>query len=195
MEIQLLDIFQFACWSFTYLLIIILGIKYKECYMPPIASFLNFSWEIAALIIDFVKHLSLIIIIFHLTWIILDAFIIIITIKLSINKMKSIFFYSFVPFMVASTIILFKYIGQLEICFLIDIIMALSFVFCMIKINKNAYSCIIIGILKLLGDYFAYIVYSTNIFVYYIGKIVLIINFLYLQNALRVIIKKVFIKI
>ena len=68
---QNFDVLQGLFWSVTYILIIVYNVKNRSTNIPPIAIFINFAWEINALLQDITVEGTASFI--HIAWCGLDA--------------------------------------------------------------------------------------------------------------------------
>ena len=177
-----IDLLQVVFWSITYILIIVFSIIKHSYFMPIIAGFLNFSWEINALYFDLINGSYNFVTIFHFIWVSLDFLIMVIIFFYYIDKNKKMLL-TFVSIPVLVIVINFIFTvknGQLHSCFIIDIIMAICYLVFSIKSHNNIIELTVIGITKLIGDFFAFIMYRQDTLVNIIGIIVFVINAIYL---------------
>ena len=189
-----LDHLQATFWSLTYVVLIIYALKYKMHAIPLVAICLNFAWETLALIGSIMRGQFSSALLIHIAWFTLDMVMVLLYLfyetKIHENKVEK---RCFLGAYLLSTICLagmFLYGYMLESCFAIDFIMAISFVRFVVqgKCPKNRL-LYLIGILKLMGDLFAWQYYKKAEFVNLIGICVLICNIGYmivlLQKDLR----------
>lgn len=177
------DILQVVCWSITYILIILAGLENLQLgkmkmSIPCLAVILNLSWEFCALSLSdgywgHVLWFGLDIIIFFINYIFLER-----------KKDKIIY----TGMCVCSAAILFGIFqlsqGMLLSCFVIDLIMAASFLFSQKFLSVKLK--LPIAVMKLLGDAFAGAYYcSASVMVAVIAALVLIINSIYLYKCLK----------
>ena len=176
------DLLQVIFWSITYVLIIVFGFIKRNYFMPIIAAFLNIAWESNALYKDLSNNIYNSITLAHFVWILLDFFIVLTILFYYIEKDKKVVI-SFVslPFLIVGLKIMFDLkLGQLYSCFSIDLIMAICYLVLAIRAKEHINELSIIGITKLLGDFFAFIMYRQYDFINVVGIIVFIINSMYL---------------
>ena len=185
---MLFDYLQVIFWCLVYILIICINISYRKSYIPTLAVILNFSWEVAALNKDFSNSFS-IITVFHILWLFFDLLIVLT--QIICCKINFTTYFVIIPFSIM-LIYLFEVENmQLISCFIIDIIMAICFVFHILKNYRNEpLYFLIIGITKFIGDFFAWLMYKSNIVVNVIGIQVIIINIIYLIFAIIIFAKK-----
>lgn len=180
------DILAGVFWSVTYLLAIVYAAKYKTHAIPIFCICSNFGWETVALIqsLFFVTVFSPAVLV-HIAWFSLDAVIIVMFLfheskwheKIGI-KIGVIFYYIVTLIVFA---VLFKTNGMLLSSFVIDLIMAVAFLFFAYR-KDMIFSplSITIGITKFIGDLCAWIYYKYDPVVNVIGIIVLICNLAYI---------------
>ena len=179
----MLDIFQAAGWSITYILIILYSFRERIIAIPPIAIASNFAWETIALLQDFLRHsnLSNVGMCIHVFWFSLDLLIVMIY----LCKCNSVYFnkWIFTCIYICESLFLFVIFhftisGMLLSCFAIDLIMAVEW--CFYGMNKELKINLLltfIAIAKLIGDFLAWLCYRGNHFIVnIIGIFVLIIN-------------------
>lgn len=205
----MLDILQAIFWAITYVLIIFFAFTDKsktKLFIPLTAIELNFAWEINAwyesggywihvlwTILDIFVFSTHIFIVYNKLFSTTKK----ISHKRKQNKYQPyktkkqiqhpVLKYSAIPFLIIMLIILttafhfvFKIEGwMLQLCFIIDIIMALSFLLSVAHLSLQGQ--IPIAITKLIGDTFAWLYYRNGAkFVNIIGILVLMINVCYL---------------
>jgi len=177
----MLDILQFIFWSVTYVLIIIAGYLSdgeKKVSMPYSAGVLNFAWEICALYNSGGLW-------GHAVWLGLDIVIVFWGFRfLKTNKVRFIYAASIAVF----TSILFYIFtlsnGMLISVFIIDLIMAVSFLVDRVKLSPKLK--VPIAFTKLLGDMFAGLHYAPYCaFVGILAGIILICNLYYLYLCIK----------
>lgn len=176
-----IDVIQIVFWILTYILIAFFSITKKQIIIPIFAILPNISWEIISVLNDIVEGYFSIIFIFHLFWFLLDLTILISYILVYKKRKLIIIYILLITIFSLSLYYIFKLDnGMLLSSFILDLSMAVSYIFFFYKNNfKN--NIIIYGIIfcKLLGDLFAWLFYRNfmNI-INYIGIIVLILNVL-----------------
>lgn len=167
-------------WSATYVLMIVYGVKYRyerTPFIPLLPGCLNLAWELNAGLDAWVSML----------WLILDLVIFTQNINTLKNNRKRILY---ICALIAATGILYFIFrvpeadGKLYSAFVTDIIMAVFFI---VKVNSlSPHGRITIACTKLIGDLFAWIVYSKDsMAVSIIGFLVLLLNIMYLAVCLE----------
>ena len=176
------DLLQVVFWSITYVLIVVFGIIKRKTFMPIVAALFNISWELNSLLSDFFCVRIPIVALGHFVWIGLDFLIITIAIFYYVdNNKKMLLSFIFLPFIIIGLYFIFKInYGQLYSSFIIDLLVAICYLFVSFKEKDNIIEFIIIGITKLIGDFFAFIMYRQDTLVNIIGIIVFVINAIYL---------------
>lgn len=179
---ELFDAIQIVMWSITYVFVIIFGFKRKSYFMPVLAAFLNLSWEANAFSKDIINNNYTTVTLAHFIWLFLDFFIILtIAFYYIENNKKGLLCFIALPIFIFIFNLLFEIDkGQLRSSFTIDLIMALCYLFAALKTRRNYSEWLLIGVTKLIGDFFAFVMYRKDEFVYIIGMIVFVINFVYL---------------
>lgn len=178
---NIFDITQAVFWSATYVLMIVYGVKYRyegKPFIPLLPGCLNLAWELNAGLDAYLGSIL---------WLILDLVIFIQNIKTLKNNRKRILY---ICALIAVTAILYFVFripeadGKLYSVFVIDIIMAVFFI---VKVNYlSQHGRITIACTKLIGDLFAWIVYSKDaVAVSIIGLLVLLLNIMYLAVCLE----------
>ena len=177
----MLDLMTVIMWSITYILIIIAGFKsskLKKVSMPYVAGVLNFSWEICA-VIESQGFWG------HILWLLLDCVIVYWGISfLHTSKQKVLYIAS----IIITTVVLYFLFqlpsGMLITVFLIDLIMALCFIFEAKKLSKHFKTPI--AVTKLLGDAFAGMAcINTSDLIVIIAVLVFLCNLFYLSYCLE----------
>jgi len=179
------DHIQGICWSITYILLIVYAIQFKTHGIPLIAVCLNFAWETVALGGSLLNQNFSSVLIIHTAWFALDCIIIFLfycyETKIKENRKEKVVFAWAYIICVVCLVILFLNGYMLLSCFVIDLIMAVSFLVFLISkpiyIGWNIYA---VGVFKLLGDLFAWRYYRDVFLVDYIGIAVLAWNIFYL---------------
>lgn len=179
----MINILLIIFWSLSYGCICFYIARYsneKRLFMPYIAGALNWGWEINALLKS-KGYWG------HIIWLTLDCIILFYNIYL-LKKANQQFIY--IIFVLVITLILYYIFslstidGMLLSSFIIDIIMALEYLF--IIRSLSSHGRFLIGSFRLLGDMFAWIrnmQYSGIVLL--IGILVLIINIFYLCYCLQ----------
>lgn len=153
----MLDTLQIVLWSVTYVLVIIAGFqsrKIKRVSMPYLAGILNFAWEICALLNSrgFWGHAL---------WITLDIFIVFLGICFAkSNKHRVQYILSITAFTLILMYIFTNPAGMLFSVFVIDLVMAISFLADRKKLSPKLK--VPIAVTKLLGDAFAGLYYAPQ---------------------------------
>lgn len=179
---NIFDITQIVFWSVTYVLMIGYGVKYRyegKPFIPLLPGCLNLAWEINAGLEGWLLG--------SILWLVLDLVIFIQNMKILKNNRKRILY---ICALIAVTGILYFVFripeadGKLYSVFIIDIIMAVFFI---VKVNYlSQHGRIAIACTKLIGDLFAWIVYSKDsTAVSIIGLLVLLLNIMYLAVCLE----------
>ena len=176
------DLLQVVFWSITYVLIVVFGIIKRKTFMPIVAALFNISWELNSLLSDFFCVRIPIVALGHFVWIGLDFLIITIAIFYYVdNNKKMLLSFIFLPFIIIGLYFIFKInYGQLYSSFIIDLLVAICYLFVSFKEKDNIIEFIIIGITRFIGDFFAFIMYRQDTLVNIIGIIVFVINAIYL---------------
>lgn len=147
--------------------------------MPLLAGSLNFAWEINALFLSRGFY-------GHVLWAVLDIFIVIHNVRF-LEKSKRIKYLLFIAVLTFTLYGIFRIPnvdGERISVFSIDLIMAVEYVLCAKQIALQGK--ISIGVLKLLGDLFAWLANMQNsVFVAVCGLIVLLLNLFYLAICLE----------
>ena len=178
---QILDDLQIIFWSITYVLIIIFSfknIKLKCRAIPIIAVVFNFAWEFNALVMN--GHWG------HYVWLTLDVIILAFAL-ITVREKKFIisdFIFILISLIVFNVIFWTLSWGMLISSFVIDLTMAIGFYVRRKYLLHDGK--IVIGIIKLLGDLFAWIYYSKfTVVVAIIGAVVFAFNLLYVMYAIK----------
>ena len=185
-----LDYLQAILWSSTYLVLIFYAVKYKAHAIPLVAVCLNFAWETIALIGSIMAGRFSGAFFIHISWFTLDLIMVLLYLffetKIHENKVEKRRFG--VAYLLSAICLAGLFLGgyMLESCFTIDFIMAISFLLFVVydKCPRNRL-LYLIGILKLLGDLFAWQYYRYSDFVDLIGICVLICNIGYMLVLLK----------
>lgn len=187
---QNFDVLQGLFWSVTYILIIVYNVKNRNTNIPPIAIFINFAWEINALLQDITVEGTAIFI--HIAWCGLDTAIV--GSYLLLCKpvyFKKIFLMPIFLLGLLSFTVAFRHPnGMLITSFFIDFTMEMEYLLYsfssrskQMKVDITALS---IGVTKLIGDLCAWIFYREyHLFVNLIGVMILMINYIYLRRILH----------
>lgn len=178
----MLDVLQVVFWSITYGLIIIAGFqsrKIRKVSIPYFAVILNYSWECCALLHSYGWFWA------HIVWFSLDLIIVIIGYLFLDTKKEKI---SFILLNLTGIVLLFFVFqspgGMLISCFIIDFLMAASFLICRKKLSPKFK--IVIAVTKLIGDSFAGLFYSPNSYVVgFLACLVFICNIIYLELCIE----------
>ena len=183
---MLFDILAGVFWSATYLLAIVYAIKYKTHGIPVFCICSNFGWETIALIQSlFVWRRFSPAVIVHIAWFTLDSVIVALFLlhesKWHEGFIKKIAVISYYAFTLLVFALAFKFNGMLLSSFVIDLIMAVAFLFFAYR-QEMIFSplSLAIGVTKFIGDICAWICYRFDPIVDVIGIIVLICNFAYI---------------
>lgn len=170
-------------WALTYVFVVFGGLYYKSekrFFMPLIAGALNMAWEINAVLTSRGYWV-------HLVWLLLDFIILYQNISiLSSSKKRCIYIICvLVSILLIYWLFSFNQInGMLISSFVIDIIMACEYVIVIKKLSPHL--LIYIGILRTLGDLFAWIAnLKHSLFVGIIGALVLLINLFYISISIE----------
>ena len=175
------DIMQALFWSAAYLMIIYTGIRYKDEYllsMPVEAGILIFSWEIVALIQYFPNWI-------HIVWTALDILIFTLNCRI-LARRKAAYCIGYLIALAAliglCLFLLSLENGMLISSFVIDILMAVVY---LVRIKKlSPHFRLLIGLTKLIGDFFAWLAYKDILpIINIIGIAVLVINLTYVLYA------------
>ena len=146
--------------------------------MPYFALFGNFAWEFNALLISKGNN------IIHNTWFALDCIILIIGFIFLKTKKERISFAVKLPLMLLLVFVSFELFEPLIPCFVIDILMALNFLFHRKKLSSQLK--VSIAVTKLIGDAFAGIYYyEMSEIVAVIAVLVFICNITYLALCIK----------
>lgn len=183
---MLFDVLAGLFWSLTYILSIVYSIKYKANGIPIFCICSNFGWETIALIqsIFVWKSFSPAVMV-HIAWFILDAVIVMLYLlyesKWNENFGKKTAFVLYYAFTLILFTVAFNNGGMLLSSFIIDLIMAVVFIFFAFR-KEMIFSLlsITIGITKLIGDAFAWLCYKFDSTVNLIGIMALIFNSAYI---------------
>lgn len=163
-------------WSLAYACMVIYSFIYrkeKKPFMPLIAGALNFGWEIHALITSGGNW-------GHIAWLTLDCFILVYNLYILGDFKKRL---SYAAAVAVCIVVLYgvfsitSFNGMLISSFVIDITNAVAYV-CSIK-HISPRGRIGIGIFRLLGDLFAWLINKEPFVVFAIGAAVLLINLFY----------------
>ena len=179
-------------WALTYISIVFCSIKFRQeraFFMPLIAGALNFSWEIHALITSGGYW-------GHIVWLALDCIILAYNIYCLSQPKKQLLYSSFVIICTGILYGIFSITtmdGMLISSFVIDIIMAVEYVLVIKHISSRGR--LLIGVLRLLGDMFAWLCnMHHSSAVLFIGILVLITNLFYCSYCLELKSEKYFSK-
>lgn len=180
MNNNLFDVLSVVFWSITYILIIVSGIMSKDerkMAIPYIAIVQNISWELCA-VIRFNAFWM------HMAWFVLDFIIAIIGFWYLSKKNRSIYLF-FILFDYLMFTLLFDIPqGMMLSSFVIDLIMAISFLVERKKLSKKLN--VPIAIAKLFGDLSAGLYYMQfNCLIVLITICVLVCNFAYMHFCIK----------
>ena len=169
-----LDTVQVSLWALAYLTIIINYWKHHNLAIPMDALILNSAWEINALLSG-ITHNQ--VFVGHIIWLSLDMVILFFSYKEKPRNQKLIF--GLVHIVCIITLyILFKHGFMLHSVFLIDLLMAISYLQFVMK-NKVSpnFLTFLICIFEFAGDLVAFLFYkSFEDFVLYAGLIVQVLH-------------------
>lgn len=184
------DHLQAIFWSLTYIVLIFYAVKYRAHAIPLIAVCLNFAWETLALIGSIMLGRFSSALYIHISWFTLDLVMVLLYLfhetKIHENKVEKCRFLVAYLLFAACLAGMFLSGYMLESCFIIDFIMAVSFVlFIVYERSPKSRLLYLIGILKLLGDLFAWQYYKNKDFVNLIGICVLLCNIGYMLILLK----------
>ncbi len=180
-----LDILQAIFWSVTYCLLIAYSLKNKHHSIPLTAICLNFAWETVALATSILNHVVFSVLAIHIAWFSLDLIMVVLFLffedKQSNTLSAKLLFLSAYLICIAALLFLFDNGYMLLSCFIIDLIMAVAFVYFLFKQKLSSFLHVfLIGTFKLFGDLFAWLYYFNNQLIPIIGCLVLICNIAYL---------------
>lgn len=182
MGYALLNHLTVVFWTLAYVIIVLCGIQNRKTpllYMPLLAGSLNFAWEVNALFLSRGFY-------GHVLWAVLDIFIVIHNVRF-LEKSKRIKYLLFIAVLILAVYGIFcipDADGQGISVFAIDLIMAIEYVLCAKQIALQGR--ISVGVLKLLGDLFAWLLNArSSTFVAICGFIVLLLNLLYMAICLE----------
>lgn len=169
-----LDTVQIAFWSLAYFFVIIYCIKYHHSAMPLDALILNSAWEITALIFDICRND---IFIGHIVWFGLDAVILFFSYK-DLPPKKILIFGLVHIASILILCILFKYGFMSYSVFVIDLLMAMSYLQFVKK--RKLLPCLLtflICLCECIGDLTAFLFYQRySSFALYIGLAVQVLH-------------------
>lgn len=137
-----------------------------------ISILLNLSWEFTAFYYDIANEIYNENFIIHLTWLFFD--IIILILWYIYHKSERLMIISLFPLLICEYFIFKIYLGELLVCFIIDLLMATIFMFHISLIYykkykfKNRELLFFIGLGKLLGDFFAFLRYKNFSYIVYL---------------------------
>ena len=174
------DTIQIILWSVTYLLIIVDSlIDHKSPGIPAIAVILNFSWEIVAVMLQFLNHGTALW--GNVLWLGLDTVIFSLFIAHSSKQWKLLIvsvlggIFLLVPLFWVDG-------GQLLTSYICDVVMATAFLYDIYqdRIRRSRLS-FFIAITKCIGDFFAWQFYKNHmLIVNVLGAVVFLLNLLYI---------------
>ena len=179
------DHLQAICWSITYVFLIIYAVKFKTHGIPLLAICLNFAWETLALVGSLLSSSFSIVLLIHIAWFSLDLVMVCLFMVyesgIKENRHQKMWvIYGYLG-LICGLSILFHNGYMLLSCFVIDLIMAISFLWGIsFKHMKKSLILYVVGTFKLLGDMFAWRYYRSYFGIELIGIIVLICNTIYL---------------
>ncbi len=177
------DILQVGFWALTYTAIVIYSFLYRyeqKVFMPLLAGALNFSWELHALLTSegFIGHII---------WLVLDCFILLYNLYILRSRARRIGYLLCVCLGIALLYGVFsieRFDGMLLSSFIIDAIMAAEYVLICKQISKHGK--LKIGILRLLGDLFAWFAnLRHSLAVGFLGGGILLLNIFYISCCLE----------
>lgn len=181
---QFFDFLQVLFWNAAYFTIIWCIVKHrnttqKQCYIPIAACFLNFGWEIAGtIILKWQWQVAV--------WLILDSIIFIYCAYCLDSVASKVFFVLSEAGFAFACYELFQNVSgtMATTAFVIDLIMALLFV---IRFRMISHNCrLLIGILKMLGDAFAWLAYANvSNLILILGLCVFLVNLLYISCCIE----------
>lgn len=188
---MLYDILAGVFWTVTYLLAIVYAIKHKTHAIPIFCICSNFGWETIALIQSlFVwKEFSPAVMV-HIAWFTLDSVIVALFLlhesRWYENLSKKIVVISYWAITLLIFALAFKFNGMLLSSFVIDLMMAVAFLFFAHR-KEMIFSPLsfAIGVAKFIGDLCAWVCYRFDPVVDIIGIIVLVCNFAYILLLAR----------
>ena len=179
------DHLQAICWCITYMFLILYAIKFRSHAIPLVAMCLNFAWETLALSGSVFMRNYTTALIFHIPWFFLDLIMVCLFLfyetNIKENKRPKIVFlcsyFSSILFLLA----LFLNGYMLLSCFIIDLIMAISFLlYICLKKLEHSWILYFVALFKLLGDMFAWLYYKEYPGINPIGICVLCCNIAYI---------------
>ena len=169
-----LDTVQITCWSLAYLFIIVNRIKHRYAAMPMDALILNSSWELTALIFGICKND---VFIGHIVWFGLDAVILYFSYR-NLPGKKILIFGAVHIACTAALCILFKHGFMLQSVFIIDLLMAVSYLqFVIRKRMRPGLLPFLICLCEFAGDLAAFLYYKpVSSVVLYTGSAVQVLH-------------------
>ena len=155
---MILDYLQATCWSITYVLLIIYAKANKTHGIPLLPLLLNYSWEIDAIVLTLTINRTLVPLLMHGAWFLLDTVIVILYFHYSPSRKSNIIFLIKFAFVLCFMTILFKMGRALVTSYVIDFIMSFAFLqFVLFHGVKKSWVSYNIGFFKLAGDLFAWL--------------------------------------
>lgn len=179
----MLDHLQIIFWTLAYALIAYYGWRYQKdniLLMPMLAGAMNFAWGINALLISHGNY-------GHILWTGLDIAIFLHNLRRLSGKKQRIYYGVLLLGFIGILYGIFHIFtgdGQLISAFIIDLIVSLEFVLLGKVIAQQGK--MLIGILRLLGDLFAWLFcLRQSLLVGVLGGLVLFLNLFYLAYCLE----------
>lgn len=172
-------------WSLTYVFAILHSIKFKRHAIPAFAISLNFAWELVAAFMSG-EYISI-------TWLLLDVAIVVLLIIEFINEknIKSLFYivscaaYGILCYYMFTMTFTGGITGFVFLSFTMDLAMAINYIVDFKGVKNSNVLLILVAVFKLLGDFFAMVIYREYIIVMIEGIAVLLLNIVYLAMVTR----------
>lgn len=168
-------------WSITYLLIVFAGFRsraIRRVSMPYAAGVLNFAWEICALywVPDFWGYT---------VWLAIDLLIVYFGFRYLNGWAKRVAYFSAIVICTAGIFVIFNTIpdGIIYSVYTIDLLMAICYL--VERKQLSPIAKIPIAVAKLLGDFFAGILFSRYTFVVIVSFLVFVCNAVYLYLCIQ----------
>lgn len=161
---MILDYLQATCWSVTYVFLIIYAKSNKTYGIPLLPLLLNYSWEIDAIIVTLTTNRTLVPLLMHGSWFLLDTVIVILYFCYSSSIKSNIIFIIKFALTLSLMTVIFKFGYALITSYVIDFIMSFAFLqFALFRNVKKSWVSYGIAIFKLAGDLFAWLnLYGVN---------------------------------
>ncbi|MBR3691985.1 MAG: hypothetical protein IKL89_04730 [Clostridia bacterium] len=172
------DSLQAIVWSGAYILMIVYSAKnmrLRKPTMPPVAGLICFAWELNAILISGGLWI-------HVVWLALDSAIFL----LNVFNFRSLRGKACYCVAAIGALALFYFLFRvpsidimLYSSFLLDLFISVSFVVRIKHLLPNGR--VWISLLRLVGDFFAFLAYSEFTIVQFFGPVILILNLFYLS--------------